>query len=205
MARKNRNSARPKRDPPELEAAARHVSYEIRMLLHSAAELGGWHASPPTTLVDDSKNMALECFLLHFRNLRAFLCPSLQNIYGDDILASDLLGELEVRDIGNAAILSKDKERLDKMLAHLSYTRRGFIEAQNYGWHTAEMELALIGQLEVFFGLLTPAMRAWFPPADEIVRAKRAAEDDRAAAKHYVTTTNVVFAPALPSIVITKK
>jgi hypothetical protein len=119
-----RSSERPKRDPSDLEAAARHVSYEIRMLFYSAAKLGGWHASPPTTLVDDAKNMALECFLLHFRNLRAFLCPLLQKVYDDDILASDLLGESAARDIGDAAILSEDKERLDKMLAHLSYTRR---------------------------------------------------------------------------------
>ena len=204
MAGTKRTSERPMRNSSDLEAAARHASYEIRMLFYAAAQLGGWHASPPTTLVDDAKNMALECFLLHFRNLRAFLCPSLQKVSGDDILASDLLRELKARDVGDVVVLSKDKERLDKMLAHLSYTRRGFIEAQNYGWHTADMELALISQLEVFLGLLTPPMRVWFMPTEEIVKAKRAAEDDQRAAKHFVTSTNVVSSSP-PTIIITKR
>ena len=180
------------RSPEDLEPAARHFNYELRMLFFSATQLAGWHASPPTMGDDDWKNLALESFLLHFRNLRAFLCPSLQAVSGDDILASDLLGESEARDIGAAAALSKDKKRLDKMLAHLSYSRKTYVEAQDYGWHTAEMEITLLDQLEVFFGLLSPTRRAWFPPAVALSKERARAEDDRTASKYFVTSTNVV-------------
>jgi hypothetical protein len=110
-----RGSKRPSREPSALEAAARQVGYELRMLFHSAAKLGGWHASPISPVEDDDKNIALECFLLHFRNLRAFLCPSIQASSDDDIIASNFLDELDARDIGEAAVLSKDKKRLDRM------------------------------------------------------------------------------------------
>jgi hypothetical protein len=91
---------------------------------------------------------SIESFLLHFRNLRAFLCPSLQVFSGDDILASDLLGESEARDVGDPIVLARHKKRLDKMLAHLSYSRKTYVEAQDYGWPTAEMELELLDQLD---------------------------------------------------------
>src|ERR1019366_5464716 len=121
-----RSSERPKRELSDLEAAAKDVSYEIEMLFYSAGRLGARHASPQTTLSDNDKNSALECFLLHFRNLRAFLWPSLQPFSDDDIIASDLLGELKARDVGDSAILSKHKNRLNKMLAHLTYSRKGY-------------------------------------------------------------------------------
>ena len=67
-----RRSERPKRSPAELQVAAHHVTYEIGMLFFSAEDLGGRYASPLAPPEDMAKNMALECFLLHFRNLRAF-------------------------------------------------------------------------------------------------------------------------------------
>jgi hypothetical protein len=70
--------ARPKRSQADLQKAAQHVEYEIGMLIYTADHIGGEHSSPKSAPVGDPKNMALESFLLHFRNLRAFLCPSLQ-------------------------------------------------------------------------------------------------------------------------------
>jgi hypothetical protein len=192
MAGKKRSSERPKRDPLDLEAAARHVSYELGMLFHSAARLGGWHGSPITAPEGSDKNMALECFLLHFRNLRAFLCPFLQAFSDDDVIASDLLGEPKARDVADGIVLSKDKKRLDKMLAHLSYSRKTYVEAQDYGWPTAEMELALLDQLEVFFGKLSPERREWFPPAEKLATERTNTEHDKRAVSSYQTTTCVV-------------
>jgi hypothetical protein len=105
---------RQKRTPEELEKAARHVSYEIEMLGFSAEHLGGCHSSPMCTPTGNEKNMALESFLLHFRNVRAFLCPSLQRLTDDDVLASDFLGMYDGSDVGDRDKLKVDKERLDK-------------------------------------------------------------------------------------------
>jgi hypothetical protein len=91
----------------ELEAAAIHVKYEIRMLLYSSWHLGTGHGSPATMPAGDDKNMALESFLLHYRNLRAFLCPLLQNVVDDDILASDFLGDTSATNVGDTTITAR--------------------------------------------------------------------------------------------------
>jgi len=119
--------------------------------------------------------MALESFLLHFRNLRAFLCPSLQNNCSDDILASDFLEESEVFDVVDKTNFSREKVRLDKMLAHLSYTSEHYIETQAYDWPVPRMLVEVLEQLEVFVRMLSPEIRAWFPSNDEISNNKLAA------------------------------
>ncbi len=108
------NLARQNRTDAELCSAAGHVNYEIAMLIHTAEHLGGWHSSPISTPVDNETNEALESFLLHFRNLRAFLCPSLQMTKADDILASDFLREPKPRDIGRAANFGRTKSALTR-------------------------------------------------------------------------------------------
>jgi hypothetical protein len=152
----------------ELRDAAAHVGYEIEMLRFSAEHLGGWHSSPFASPVGNEKNMALESFLLHFRNLRAFLCPSLQGSRDDDVLASDFLGKYDGSDVGDRDVLKVDKERLDKMLAHISYTRPDYIEAGEHGWDGSRMSILLLSELQKFLGLLTHEKRAWFPSADAL-------------------------------------
>ena len=74
-----------------LEEAGRHVHYEIAMLIHSV-DYYAWVCSlPPSAATDKCKNMAIESFLLHYRNLRGFLCPSIQTSWPDDVIASDFL------------------------------------------------------------------------------------------------------------------
>jgi hypothetical protein len=58
------------------------------------------------------------------------------------------------------------------MLAHLSYTRASFIEAQKHDWPVARMSLDILEQLEVFLDLLSPEMRSWFPSSEQIVNRK---------------------------------
>ena len=178
-----RSSERPDLDPAKLRKAAEHVTYEIEMLFFAARDIGGWHASPIAPPEDVKKNMALECFLLHFRNLRSFLCPG-SDAPTDDILAGDFLGWRKVKDVAEILPLAvTGKERLDKMLAHLSYARKNFIEARNYGWPTAEMELALLDQMQLFFEKLSPERRSWFPPEEVISNERGMAERDREAVK----------------------
>jgi hypothetical protein len=103
---------RPVRSDSELRKAAKRVDYEIRLLVHTGDHLGGFHSSPMSTPQGNAKNMALESFLLHFRNLRAFLCPSLQPISNDDVIASDYQKEVQPRDVANSSALPVDQERL---------------------------------------------------------------------------------------------
>lgn len=175
MASKSKKSReRQERKPEELEAAGKHVGYEIEMLSYSALRLGVGHSSPMTTLEDNEKNLALEGFLLHYRNLRSFLCPGSEP-WTDDIVASDFLGSGELSDVGDSATIGQHKDRLDKMLAHLSYTRETYIEAKDYGWQTAQMTVVLLDQLEMFLAKLPADRRDWFPVAERISSHKAAA------------------------------
>jgi hypothetical protein len=158
----------PIRTPQDLRNAAKHVKYEIEMLMFAGSELGGWHSSPMSTPAGNYENMALESFLLHFRNLRGFLCPTLQKISGDDICASAFLGKSEAVDVADTSTLSRDKPRLDKMLAHLSYGREPFIQAREGAWPVARMSIEILEQVEIFLGLLSPEMRSWFPSDEQI-------------------------------------
>jgi hypothetical protein len=153
----------------DLRKAAEHVNYEIRMLVFSSKYLDGCQSSPLTRPEGSQENMALESFLLHFRNLRSFLCPRLGRvIWSDDILASDYLKKVQPENVGDIRKLAGYKERIDKMLTQLSSTRDRFIEARNYAWPIAQMLLAALDELEVFFAMLSPEMRAWFPTVDQI-------------------------------------
>ena len=136
------------------------------MLLYTARDLGSRYWSPPSGLSVPEQNIALESFLLHFRNLRAFLCPSLQTTGDDDAIASDFLGRTVATDVGDAVILSAGKQRLDRMLAHLSYSREKYIAAGDGGWRVAQMTVDLLKQLEAFLAQLPPQTAGMFPRAD---------------------------------------
>ena len=158
--------ARPVRPDDALREAAPHVGYEIGMLMYSGAYIGWGHSSPPSTPSGNDRNMALESFLLHFRNLRAFLCPSLQNISNDDILASDYLDKVDPQDVGiPRRFHATEKARLDKMLAHISYARRTYIAAGDHFWPGALMTKTIIEELTKFVELLPPGRQGWFPSA----------------------------------------
>src|ERR1044071_3416831 len=103
---------RPIRSDLELKGAAEHVSYEIEMLVYTREELGGSHASPESAPEGQRKDMALESFLLHFRNLRAFLCPP-SSVREDDVIASDFKKEQQARSLGDWSRLGLEKDRLD--------------------------------------------------------------------------------------------
>jgi hypothetical protein len=156
------------REDSELSEAATHVSYEIEMLAYSAEQLGSSHASPPATLSENDKHMAMECFLLHFRNIRSFLCPSLGNPpRKNDLVASDYFGNSEATDCAKAATFSLDKDRLDQMLAHLTYCRLEYVSDGNVGWKIAKLTIDVLEELNSFLDDLdkssSPARREYFP------------------------------------------
>lgn len=179
------------------------MKYEIEMMLESASDIGcGW-ASPPTTMSDWRMNMALECFLLHYRNLRAFLCPILQPPpKDDDILASDFLGKPTAEHVGDKTRIEDDKRRLDQMLAHLSYNRLTEFKAQgNIYWYTAKMVVAMILQLDVFLVAVPDHMKPWFPDRAKLAEHRVRMEgwvNQRTARAHTMADPVVYVSTSLP-------
>src|SRR5688572_14405435 len=103
----------------ELKQDAAHVGYELEMLVYAAGLLEGGYASPEVILPNPLKRIALESFLLHFRNLRDFMC--LAPLRGDnDLFASDFRGDREATSIIEQGQLlgHEDGIRLNRMLAH---------------------------------------------------------------------------------------
>jgi hypothetical protein len=147
--------------------------------MYSSQELGGYHSSPITTPEGNRKNVMLEAFLLHYRNLRAFLCPSIQAHSDDDIVASDFLGIGEASDVADATKLKADKTKIDGMLAHLTYRRAEYIRRGVGGWDVAGMTVTLLEQLERFLEQLPDNLKAWFPSAHDISESRQRAENFR--------------------------
>jgi hypothetical protein len=154
----------------ELRIAAHHVSYGIEMLVHTGFYLVGFYSSPMVAPDGNDKRMALESFLLHFRTLRAFLCPSLQAYKTEDIIASDFLKEDHARDLGNSTALSQDQDPIEKMLAHLTYGRTP------HEWNVPQMLELMLGELEAFFAMLPPEAREWFPAAQWLAESRARAD-----------------------------
>ena len=156
------------RNDSELKTAAKHVTYEIAMLAYSAMELAPVCLSPLTTPAEYPQNMAMESFLLHFRNLRAFLCPSSQRVGDDDVLAVDFLPGCTGMDVGDVNRLAADKQLLDRMLAHLSYSREEYITGGRGGWRIAEMAVLLFDEFDRFLVRVPPRMTPWLPSQAQI-------------------------------------
>ena len=158
-----------------LQEVAKHVSYEIRILIFSAEDVGGCHGSPVITPDGDYKNMALESFLLHFRNLRDFLCPSLLNGHhkDDDAFASDFIDKFDISDVGNPTKFPEEEQKkLNKMLAHISDERVRYIEARDYNWDTSEILVRVLGEMRRFVESLAENRRGWFPSIADLKGAE---------------------------------
>lgn len=151
------------RSDEQLREAAKHVFYELSVLIYAAEHLGGSHSSPMSTPSDNDLNVALDSFLLHFRNLRAFLCPSIGPFRDDDILASDFLKEPRERDFGDPNALTVDKDRIDKMLAHISYDRDDYIAKGNGAWAVARIAATVLRQFDLFLASLPHRIARHFP------------------------------------------
>jgi hypothetical protein len=154
--------ARTSRNEGTLRAAVDDVVYEVETLLFAANHLETGYSSPAVVPEGKEKDVHLESFLLHYRNLRAFLCPSLQRVDDDDVLASDFLGENEPRDSADASIFIKEKARLDKLLAHITYSRKRYAEEGNKWWPVQQMRDQMIAAFVGFHDRLPAERRAWF-------------------------------------------
>jgi hypothetical protein len=159
MTAMNPTAKRPPRTQDELRKAADHVNYEIATLVYAGEELVARPAG-------SDGDIALESFLLHFRNLRAFLCPTKQRLGDDDVIASDFLNERKGRDLGDWTFLQEHKGKLDKMLAHITYARAVYITSRQNQWDFGGMQELMLTELEYFFSMLPTNVRTWFKDSE---------------------------------------
>jgi hypothetical protein len=129
------------------------------MLTAAGARLPDGFSSP---VDDETPNMALESFLLHFRNLRAFLCPSLQFPRRDDVIASDFLGARQAEDVARPGVLGRRKKKIDRLLAHISYSREGYVKRGAKAWPAPSMLAEMQSALREFLERLPTERRGWF-------------------------------------------
>jgi len=156
------------RNDRKLEEAAAHVAYEIETMVFAADHLEWGHSSPAVEPEGKEKDVFLESFLLHHRNLRAFLCPRLRNVPEDDVLASDYLGAETPQHLADCGVLGKDRERINKLLAHISYDRIEYERAHQKRWLVQCMFGEMLEALGDFIRLLPAVRQAWFLKSERV-------------------------------------
>jgi len=154
------NMMRTRQTDKDLKAAAGHVRYELMMLRASTRYL---NSIKPCYAADRTLyNMAVESFLLHYRNLRAFVCPAIQSTRADDVIASDFTGAPNPEAFGDRRSLERDKERINKLLTHISYARAAYESSGDKKWPHQEMEARIDRAMEEFLARLGAERRGWF-------------------------------------------
>jgi len=111
-------------------------------------------------------NMAIESFLLHFRNLRDFLYPSkhawTKEFYFDDVIANDFSCDwLGVEDDWKECSVA-ERDRINKKLSHLSYSRPELHKKAPEGWPISEMSRSIQRSFAQFIANLPAARKEWF-------------------------------------------
>jgi hypothetical protein len=154
---------RPLRSEEELQKAARFLGYEVQQLCLSAVAFLN-----QTFFGHPINNATLESFLVHYRNVRDFLYPN--GPRDDDIIGVDFLPDpsqwpFTLGDWKEVADL--EKERLDRALAHLSYSRIVYEEENKKGWPVKEMAVATIRLVKSYLGKVPAQRRGYFQLAEE--------------------------------------
>jgi hypothetical protein len=142
-----------------LQQAADDVAYEIETLLAGAERTGEIiHSSP----MSGDPRIALEAFLLHFRNLVEFLCPDPHALDQRTVIGSDFLDKEKPENVARKDVLWRDKSRINALLAHISYGRAGYKDRNQMAWHVERMCREVVEGLQEFISKLSDERRAWF-------------------------------------------
>lgn len=91
-------------------------------------------------------NLALEGYLLHARNLIDFFYES-KNPKPDDVLAIDFAPSWKTTRPPRSELLTMARQRMNKMLSHLTYSRR---ELKLFSWATGDIRKQLEALIEQF-------------------------------------------------------
>ena len=105
------------------------------------------------------RNMLLEDFMLHARVLRAFFVDEPRR---DDVSARHFFDDPAPWTRASAGLCSyliEHRERLNKYIAHLTYSR--LKEDKQWNEHIVYRELTTAWQQ--FFAMLSPERQRWFP------------------------------------------
>ena len=146
-------SLRPKRDDAELERIASDIAYEVSMMLGALAAFSGQQVSEHVW-----KNLAMEGFLLHLRNLRDFFYSTSESSKPDDVLAEDYVSSWDTDRPPLAQVIAEKRERLNRQLAHLSYSRLRF---QKSWGNLDEMRGEIMKTANSFLEVLPEDKRDW--------------------------------------------
>jgi len=108
-------------------------------------------------------NAALESFLVHYRALRDFLhadkYPKRQ-IRNDDIIAEDFSpNDWGLKRPPWQECLSNEKEKIDRQLEHLSYSRSRY---RQWNWRVGDMWNVAFANVRAFLGGIPSRRRRWF-------------------------------------------
>jgi hypothetical protein len=152
------SSKRPRRKESELQQlASQHGSlfYEVQMLnLAAKKALGGGAGF--------EKNVAIEAFLLHFRNVRDFLFPAEKSWRDearfDDVIAFDYCSQWLWTAEDWSECSANERARLNKLLAHISYSRASL----DHNWPLQEMLETLRLKFSEFVTNLPQIRKHWF-------------------------------------------
>lgn len=129
--------------------------YELWMLNESAKRWS--NASDPIV-----HNIAIEAFLVHFRNLRDFFYPPLgawtDPKGADDVVAFDYCESWDKTAKDWQEVVPSEKDRINKQLAHISYTR----PTLDPKWPISQMCTAIRTSLSEFVDTLSVERQKWF-------------------------------------------
>jgi hypothetical protein len=145
---------------------APHVKYEFDRLLENARELARIDAAikssqslPAPGGDKEAMNRALECFLLHARNLYDFFF--MRPRFPDDVLAEHFFSTgWAVNGSGLCPYLFNERERLNQSIQHLSYNRLKFAAAKV--WQISIIVNELTAVWNSFIVSLSPQCQGWF-------------------------------------------
>jgi len=149
------------RDKEELLKISDHIYYEFSMFVSLVLEMTKGY--PPGTI----NNAMLQSFALHVRNLIDFLYNDSHN--SDDVYAGDFFKDptrwLSVRKAITPE-LSKAKKRVNKEVAHLTYSRLKVLPADKK-WAFVNLSNEMIAVFDPFItnvnrGLLDPRWSNFF-------------------------------------------
>ena len=147
---------RPSRSEEELKGIAKEVQYEIDMMLH-AARL--YHGQP--NRIGLHRTFYLELFLLHLRNVRDFLFFEPTKVKEEDVAAEDLIPSWPSMKSPPGLTISIERERLNRALAHLSYSRLTYNKREK-GWNVRRMHREIEAWLAAFFHAIPSERMEWF-------------------------------------------
>lgn len=141
---KGETVSRNRRTDEELREIAGILLYEKGMMFYTASSL----ASEQTDHL--LRNALLESFVIHARNLIAFIWSESSN--SDDVLAEDFFPDPQNWRSARpemSTLLSESKRRVNKLAAHLTYTRLSISGAQKV-WRFIDIARELQTVFELF-------------------------------------------------------